>query len=42
MKRVTVYDVQVRMDNNDMRNLDIFTAGTARSKVIVEAKYLRP
>ena len=42
MKKITVYHVRLRMDDNAMRKLDVSTAGTARSKVIVEAKYLRP
>ena len=42
MKRVTVYDVQVRMDDNAMRKLDISTSCTVSSKVIVETKNMRP
>lgn len=41
MKSVTVYDVQVRMDNGSMRNLDISTAPAVGSKVIVEGNNLR-
>ena len=42
MKRVTVYDVQVRMDDNAMRKLDVSTAVPEGSQVIVEGKNLRP
>lgn len=41
MKKVTVYDVRVRMDDGSMRNLDISTAVPVGSKVIVEGKNLR-
>ena len=41
MKKVTVYDVRVRMDDGSFRNLDISTAVPVGSKVIVEGKNLR-
>ena len=41
MKKVTVYDVRVRMDDGSMRNMDISTAVPVGSKVIVEGKNLR-
>lgn len=41
MKKVTVYDVRVRMDDGSMRNLDISTAVPVGAKVIVEGKNLR-
>lgn len=41
MKKVTVYDVRVRMDDGTLRNMDISTAVPVGSKVIVEGKNLR-
>lgn len=41
MKKVTVYDVRVRMDDGSTRNLDISTAVPVGAKVIVEGKNLR-
>jgi outer membrane lipoprotein SlyB len=41
MKKVTVYDVRVRMDDGTFRNMDISTAVPVGSKVIVEGKNLR-
>lgn len=41
MKKVTVYDVRVRMDDGSFRNMDISTAVPVGSKVIVEGKNLR-
>jgi outer membrane lipoprotein SlyB len=41
MKKVTVYDVRVRMDDGSVRNMDISTAVPVGSKVIVEGKNLR-
>lgn len=41
MKKVTVYDVRVRMDDGTTRNMDIFTDVPVGSKVIVEGKNLR-
>lgn len=41
MKKVTVYDVRVRMNDGSMRNLDVSTAVPVGSKVIVEGKNLR-
>jgi outer membrane lipoprotein SlyB len=41
MKKVTVYDVRVRMDDGSTRNLDISTAVPVGSKVVVEGKNLR-
>jgi outer membrane lipoprotein SlyB len=41
MKKVTVYDVRVRMDDGSTRNMDISTAVPVGSKVIVEGKNLR-
>ena len=41
MKKVTVYDVRVRMDDGTTRNLDISTDVPVGSKVIVEGKNLR-
>lgn len=41
MKKVTVYDVLVRMNDGSTRNLDISTAVPVGSKVIVEGKNLR-
>lgn len=41
MKKVTVYDVRVRMDDGSMRNLDISTAVPVGAKVVVEGKNLR-
>lgn len=41
MKKVTVYEVRVRMDNGTTRNLDISTDVPVGSKVIVEGKNLR-
>ncbi len=41
MKKVTVYDVRVRMDDGTTRNMDISTAVPVGSKVIVEGKNLR-
>lgn len=41
MKKVTVYDVRVRMDDGSIRNMDISTAVPVGSKVIVEGKNLR-
>jgi len=41
MKKVTVYDVRVRMDDGTTRNMDISTNVPVGSKVIVEGKNLR-
>ena len=41
MKKVTVYDVRVRMADGSHRNLDISTAPAIGSKVIVEGHNLR-
>ena len=41
MKKVTVYDVRVRMDDGTTRNLDIATDVPVGSKVVVEGKNLR-
>ncbi len=41
MKKVTVYNVAVRMDDGTRRNLDISTSVPVGSKVIVEGKNLR-
>lgn len=41
MKKVTVYDVRVRMNDGSTRNLDISSAVPVGSKVIVEGKNLR-
>jgi len=41
MKKVTVYDVRVRMDDGTTRNLDISTDVPVGSKVIVEGRNLR-
>lgn len=41
MKKVTVYDVRVRMADGSHRNLDISTAPAVGSKVIVEGNNLR-
>ena len=41
MKKVTVYDVRVRMDDGTTRNMDIATDVPVGSKVIVEGKNLR-
>jgi outer membrane lipoprotein SlyB len=41
MKKVTVYDVRVRMDDGSIRNMDISTAVPVGAKVIVEGKNLR-
>jgi outer membrane lipoprotein SlyB len=41
MKTVTVYDVRVRMNDGSVRNLDISTAPSVGSKVIVEGNNLR-
>lgn len=41
MKKVTVYDVRVRMDNGTYRHLDISSAVPVGSRVIVEGKNLR-
>ena len=41
MKKVTVYDVRVRMADGSHRNLDISTAPAIGSKVIVEGNNLR-
>ena len=41
MKKVTVYDVRVRMADGSHRNLDISTAPAVGAKVIVEGNNLR-
>ena len=41
MKKVTVYDVRVRMDDGSTRNMEISSAVSVGSKVIVEGKNLR-
>lgn len=41
MKKVTVYDVRVRMDDGTSRNMEISSAVSVGSKVIVEGKNLR-
>ncbi len=41
MKKVTVYNVAVRMDDGTRRNLDISTSVPVGAKVIVEGKNLR-
>ena len=41
MKKVTVYDVRVRMDNGNYRHLDISSAPAVGSRVIVEGSNLR-
>lgn len=41
MKKVTVYDVRVRMDNGNSRHLDISSAPAVGSRVIVEGSNLR-
>ncbi|APW40662.1 hypothetical protein RD110_12555 [Rhodoferax koreense] len=41
MKKVTVYDVRVRMDNGTYRHMDISTSVPVGSRVIVEGKNLR-
>lgn len=41
MKKVTVYDVRVRMNDGSTRNLDISSAVPVGAKVIVEGKNLR-
>ncbi|MES2508522.1 MAG: glycine zipper 2TM domain-containing protein [Pseudomonadota bacterium] len=41
MKKVTVYNVAVRMDDGSRRNLDISTSVPVGTKVIVEGKNLR-
>lgn len=41
MKKVTVYDVRVRMADGSHRNLDISTAPAVGSKVIVDGNNLR-
>ena len=42
MKKITVYDMRLRMDDNAMRKLDVSTAVPVGSQVIVEGKNLRP
>ncbi|MBI2728067.1 MAG: glycine zipper 2TM domain-containing protein [Polaromonas sp.] len=41
MKKVTVYNVAVRMDDGSRRNLDVSTSVPVGSKVIVEGQNLR-
>lgn len=41
MKKVTVYDVRVRMDDGTTRNMEISSTVAVGSKVIVEGKNLR-
>ena len=41
MRKVTVYDVKVRMEDGSTRNLDVSTAVPVGSKVIVEGRNLR-
>ena len=41
MKQVTVYDVRLRMDDGSRRNMEVSSAVTVGSKVIVEGKNLR-
>lgn len=41
MKKVTVYDVRVRMDNGTTRNMEISSAVSVGSKVVVEGNNLR-
>ena len=41
MKKVTVYEVRVRMADGSHRNLDISTAPAVGSRVIVEGNNLR-
>ncbi len=41
MKKVTVYEVRVRMDDGSVRHLDISTPVAVGSKVVVEGKNLR-
>ena len=41
MKKVTVYDVRVRMDDGTTRNMEISSDVPVGSKVIVEGKNLR-
>ncbi len=41
MKKVTVYDVRVRMDNGTTRNMEISSAVPVGSRVTVEGKNLR-
>lgn len=41
MRKVTVYDVRVRMDDGSVRNLDVSTTVPVGTKVIVEGRNLR-
>ena len=41
MKKVTVYEVRVRMDDGSVRNMELSSAVAVGSKVIVEGKNLR-
>lgn len=41
MKKVTVYDVRVRMNNGTYRHMDISTSVPVGSRVVVEGKNLR-
>jgi outer membrane lipoprotein SlyB len=41
MKKVTVYEVRVRMDDGTVRNMELSSAVAVGSKVIVEGKNLR-
>ena len=41
MKRVTVYDVRLRMDDGSRRNMEVSSTVPVGSKVIVEGKNLR-
>ena len=41
MKKVTVYDVRLRMDDGSRRNMEVSSAVAVGSKVVVEGKNLR-
>jgi outer membrane lipoprotein SlyB len=41
MKKVTVYEVRVRMDDGSVRNMEVSSAVAVGAKVIVEGKNLR-
>ena len=41
MKKVTVYEIRVRMDDGSVRNMELSSAVAVGSKVIVEGKNLR-
>jgi outer membrane lipoprotein SlyB len=41
MKKVTVYEIRVRMDDGSTRNMELSSSVPVGSKVIVEGKNLR-